>query len=205
MATRTLKAKQYLKNVITYMEWLDIDLTMPRGTRKQALKDLVKDIKRLKKNRAWAFEIWLKYVKLGWMLMDKTQPNLGHEARVAKRAYTLVKPVLEKKVPFFPRLKMSYLKDSSYQLLGKLSINLIDSTELTDSVGENLWDFQLNTEIEQQTYKDQPSLNLVEILNVTSEDGGESSLNISLEEVLAVGAVEETAVGDDEIGRVPEY
>ena len=102
MATRTLKAKRYLEAAITYMEWLNIDLTMPRSTRKQALKDLVKDIKRLKKNRAWAFEIWLKYVKLGWMLMDKTQPNLGHEARVVKRAYTLVKPVLGRKIPFFP-------------------------------------------------------------------------------------------------------
>ena len=55
----------------------------------------------------------------------------------------------------------------------------------------------------QQSHEDQPSLNLVEILNVSSEDGGESSLNISLEEVLAVGAVEQTAVEDDEIGRVP--
>ncbi len=45
MATRTLKAKRHLEYVITYMEWLDIDLTMPRGMRKQALKDLVKDIK----------------------------------------------------------------------------------------------------------------------------------------------------------------
>src|SRR6266498_2891387 len=120
------------------MEWLDIDLTIPRGTRKRVLKDLVKNIKRLKKNRAWTFEIWLKYVKLGWMLMDEAQPNLGHEARVAKRAYTLVKPVLGRKISFFPRLKMSYLKDSSYQLLEKLSIRLIGLTELTDSVGENL-------------------------------------------------------------------
>ena len=55
----------------------------------------------------------------------------------------------------------------------------------------------------QQSYEDQPSLDLVEILNVSSEDGGESSLNISLEEVLAAGAVEEVAVEDDEIGRVP--
>ena len=53
------------------MKWLNIDLTIPRGTRKQALKDLVKDIKRLKKNQAWVFEIWLKYVKLGWMLRDE--------------------------------------------------------------------------------------------------------------------------------------
>src|SRR6266542_1212172 len=186
MATRTLKAKQHLENVITCMKWLNIDLTMPRGTRKQALKDLVKDIKRLKKNRAWAFEIWLKYVKLGWMLMDEVQPNLGHEARVAKQAYTLVKPVLRRKVPFFPRLKMSYLKDSSYQLLGELSIRLIGSTELTNSVGKDLWDFQLNIEVAQQSHEDQPSLDLVEILNIFSEDGGESSLNISLEEILAV-------------------
>ena len=192
-----------MEAAVTYIEWLDIDLTIPRGIRKQALKDLVKDIKRLKKNRAWAFEIWLKYVKLGWMLMDETQPNLGHEARVAKRAYTLVKPVLGRKVPFFPRLKMSYLKDSSYQLLGELSIGLIGSIELTDSVRENLWDFQLNTEVKQQVHEDQPLLDLVEILNVSSEDGGESSLNISLEEVLAAGAVEETAADDDEIGRVP--
>src|SRR6266498_4788205 len=120
------------------MKWLDINLIMLRSTRKQALKDLVKDIKRLKKNQAWAFKIWLKYVKLGWILMDEAQPNLGHEARVAKRAYTLVKPVLGRKVPFFPRLKMSYLKDSFYQLLGELSISLIGSTELTDSVRENL-------------------------------------------------------------------
>ncbi len=45
-------------------------------------------------------------------------------------------------------------------------------------------------------------LDLVEILNVSSEDGGKSSLNISLEEVLAADT-EETAVVDDEIGRVP--
>jgi len=111
---------------------------MPRGTRKQALKDLVKDIKRLKKNQAWMFEIWLKYIKLGWMLRDETQPNLDHEVRVAKQAYTLVKPVMGRKVPFFSRLKMSYLKDSSYQLLGELSIRLIGLTELTNSVGEYL-------------------------------------------------------------------
>src|SRR6266498_3946360 len=137
------------------------------------------------------------------MLMDEARPNLGHEARVVKRAYTLVKPVLRRKVPFFLRLKMSYLKDSSYQLLGELSIRLIGSIELTDSVEEDLWDFQLNTEVAQQSYEDQPSLDLVEILNVSSEDGEESSLNILLEEVLAVGVVEEAAVGDDEIGRVP--
>src|SRR6266498_5168775 len=164
MATRTLKAKQHLENAITYMEWLDIDLTILRDTRKQALKDLVKDIKHLKKNRAWAYKIWLKYIKLGWMLRDKAQLNLDHEARVAKRAYTLIKPVIERKVPFFSRLKMSYLKDSSYQLLGELSLRLIGSTELTDSVGEDLWDLQLNTEVAQQSHEDQPLLDLVEIL-----------------------------------------
>src|SRR6266498_538210 len=137
------------------------------------------------------------------MLIDETQPNLGHEARVAKRAYTLVKPVLGRKVPFFPRFKMSYLKDSSYQLLGELSISLIGSTELTDSVREDLWDFQLNSEVVQQSHEDQPSFDLVEILNVSSEDGKESSLNISLKEVLAASAVEETAAEDDEISRVP--
>ena len=66
-----------------------------------------------------------------------------------------------------------------------------------------LWDFQFDTEVAQQSYEDQPSLDLVEILNVSSEDGGESSLNISLEKVLAAAAVEETAIGDDKIGRVP--
>src|SRR6266542_1888207 len=133
------------------------------------------------------------------MLRDETQPNLGHEARVVKRAYTLIKPVFERKVLFFPRLKLSYLKDSSYQLLEELSISLIGSTELTDSVGKNLWDFQLNTEVAQSSYEDQPSLDLVEILNVSSEDGGESSLNISLKDVLVAGIVKEIAVGDDEI------
>ncbi len=47
-------------------------------------------------------------------------------------------------------------------------------------------------------------LDLVEILNVSSKYEGGSSLNISLEEVWTAGAVEETAVGDDEISRVPE-
>ena len=97
---------------------------------------------------------------------------------------------------------MSYLKDSSYQLLGELSIRLIGSTELTDSVGEDLWNFQPNTEVAQQSHEDQPSLDLVEILNVSNENGKESSLNISLEEVLAAGAVEEIAADNDEIGRV---
>ncbi len=72
------------------------------------------------------------------MLIDETQSNLGYEARVMKRAYTLVKPILERKILYFSRLKMFYLKDSSYQLLGKLSIRLIGSTKLTNSVKENL-------------------------------------------------------------------
>src|SRR6266542_1539104 len=127
------------------------------------------------------------------MLIDEAQLNLGHKVRVAKQAYTLVKPILRRKVPFFLRLKMSYLKDSSYQLLRELFIRLIGSTELTDSVGKNLWDFQLNTKVAQQSHENQLSLDLVKILNVSSEDGGESSLNISLEEVLAAGAVEEAA------------
>ena len=98
---------------------------------------------------------------------------------------------------------MSYLKDSSYQLLGELSLELIGSTELTDSVRENLWDFQLNTEVAQQSHEDQLSLDQVEVLNASCEKRGESSLNISLEEVLAADAVIEAAVDDDEIGRVP--
>ncbi len=65
-----------------------------------------------------------------------------------------------------------------------------------------MWDSQLNSEVVQQIYEDQPSFDLVEILNVSSEHGEESSLNISLEEVYATAAVEETAVEDDEIGRV---
>ncbi len=54
----------------------------------------------------------------------------------------------------------------------------------------------------QQLHEDPSSLNLVEILNISSKSGGESSLNISLEEVLAAKVVDETAVIGDEIGRV---
>ena len=54
----------------------------------------------------------------------------------------------------------------------------------------------------QQSHEDQPSLDLVEILNVSNEDGKESSLNISLEEVLAADAVKNTVVIGDKIGRV---
>jgi len=46
--------------------------------------------------------------------MNEAQPNLGYKARVVKHAYVLVKPIMERKVPFFPRLKISYLKDSSF-------------------------------------------------------------------------------------------
>ena len=55
----------------------------------------------------------------------------------------------------------------------------------------------------QQLHEDQPSLDLVEILNVSSEDGRESSLNISLEEVLAANVVKETTIIGNKIGRVP--
>jgi len=72
------------------------------------------------------------------MLIDEAWTNLDHKVRVVKRAYTLVKPVVRRKVLFFLRLKMS---------LKELFIRLIGSTELTDSVGEDLWDFQLNSEV----------------------------------------------------------
>ena len=44
----------------------------------------------MKKDHAWTFKIWTKYVKLDWMLRDKTQLNLDHEVRVVKWAYILV-------------------------------------------------------------------------------------------------------------------
>src|SRR6266542_5001228 len=102
-----------------------------------------------------------------------------------------------RKVPFFLKLKMFYLKNSLYQLLEELSIRLIGSTELTNSVGENLWNFQLNNKVVQQSCKDQLLLDQVEILNVSCEHGGESSLNISLKEVLAANTTEEPAVTGD--------
>jgi len=74
------------------------------------------------------------------MLRDETQPNLGHEARVVKHAYTLVQPVVENKISFFSQLKISYFKDSSYTLLEELFLRLISSMKLTDSVRKNLWD-----------------------------------------------------------------
>ena len=54
----------------------------------------------------------------------------------------------------------------------------------------------------QQSHEDQPSLDLIEILNITSENGRELSLNILLEEVLAVDTVKHIAVFGDETGRV---
>ncbi len=54
----------------------------------------------------------------------------------------------------------------------------------------------------QQSYEDQPLLDLVEILNVSSGDGRESSLNTSLEEVLAVNAIDKTTVISDEISKI---
>ena len=66
-----------------------------------------------------------------------------------------------------------------------------------------MWDFQPNNEEAQQSHKDPPLLDLVEILNVSSEDGKESSLNILLEEVLVASVAKDTAVIGDEIGRVP--
>ncbi len=57
----------------------------------------------------------------------------------------------------------------------------------------------------QQSHEDQSLLDLVEILNVSNEDGGELSLNILLEEVLVADAVENTAVIGDKIGRVPGF
>jgi len=59
--------------------------------------------------------------------------------------------------------------------------------------------------VTQQSGEDQPSFDQVEILNVPCEEGEESSLNISLKEVLAAGVVEEIAVIDNEIDRVSGY
>ncbi len=72
------------------------------------------------------------------MLIDEAQLNLGHKARVAKWVYTLIKSVMRNKVSFFPKLKMFYLKNNSFQLIGKMSIRLMGLTKLTNSVGKNL-------------------------------------------------------------------
>jgi len=57
----------------------------------------------------------------------------------------------------------------------------------------------------QQSHKDQPSLDQVEVVNTSYEDRRESSLNISLEEVLVTDVVNKTAVIGDEMDRVSEY
>jgi len=59
--------------------------------------------------------------------------------------------------------------------------------------------------VAQQSDEDQPSLNQVEILNISCEKGEESLLNISLEEILVANAAEEIAVIGDEINRVSGY
>ncbi len=139
------------------------------------------------------------------MLIDEIQLNLSYEAKIAKRVYTLVKPVMGRKVPYFSKLKISYFKNSSYQLLRELSIRLIGSTKLTNSVKKNLQDFQLNTKMMQQSHNDHSSFDQEEVLNTFCEDRRESSLNILLEEVLAADIINETAVIDDEMDRVLGY
>ncbi len=57
----------------------------------------------------------------------------------------------------------------------------------------------------QQSGEDQPSLDQMEILNVSCKKGGESSLNISLEEVLAADVTDKIAVIGDKSSRVFEY
>jgi len=66
-----------------------------------------------------------------------------------------------------------------------------------------LWNFQLNTEVAQQSHENLSSLDQVKILNVSYEDGGESLLSILLEEVLAVDAINEITVIGDEMDRIP--
>ncbi len=124
--------------MITFIKWLNIDLTILREIRKQALKNLIRNIKCLKREYVQAFKIWLKYIKLGWILMNETHSNLDDKIRVIKQAYTLVKLVFKSKIPYFLRLKIFYLKDSLYQLLEELSIKLIDLTELTIFMRKNL-------------------------------------------------------------------
>ena len=41
MATWIFKAKQYLEYMITYIEWLDLDLIIFKELRKQMFKDLI--------------------------------------------------------------------------------------------------------------------------------------------------------------------
>jgi len=53
------------------MEWVNIDLTIPKRLRIRMLKDLIWNIKQMKINYTWAFKIWFKYIKLRWMLRDE--------------------------------------------------------------------------------------------------------------------------------------
>jgi len=48
-------------------------------------------------------------------------------------------------------------------------------------------------------------LNQVEVLNVFCKDGKELLLNILLKEVLTINAVNETAVINNEIDKIPGY
>ncbi len=57
----------------------------------------------------------------------------------------------------------------------------------------------------QQSYKNQPSFDQVEVLNASCENKEESLLNILLEEVLAMDAEDLTIVIDDEMNRVSGY
>ena len=65
-----------------------------------------------------------------------------------------------------------------------------------------MWDFQLNIKVAQQSHEDQSSLYQKEVLNAFCKDGGESLLNISLEEVLAANVVNEITVIGDKMDRV---
>ncbi len=68
-----------------------------------------------------------------------------------------------------------------------------------------LWDFQLNTEVARQSYEDQLLLNQKEVLNAFCENEEESSLNILLEEVLTVNAINNTAIIGDKTNRILGY
>ncbi len=57
----------------------------------------------------------------------------------------------------------------------------------------------------QQSHKDLLLLDQKEILNISCEDGGESSLNILLEEVLTADAINNTTVIGDKTDRVSRY
>ena len=48
-------------------------------------------------------------------------------------------------------------------------------------------------------------LDQVEVLNISCKKKRESSLSLTLEEVLVVNAVDETTVIGDEISRIPRF